>query len=271
MNQQDAKTSEFTLSLNRYQIKVLLIDDQPFIGEAVRRMLASEDDIVFHYCSEPIQAIQQATEIAPTVILQDLVMPEVDGLLLLRFFRANAATRDIPMIVLSTKEEVNLKAEAFATGANDYIVKLPEPIELIARIRYHSQAYINRRQRDEAYLAMQESEQRLRTILENMPVMMTAFDIDGNIIVWNRECERVTGYPEAEIVTNPQARELVYGEKGQESRGNDFRVREWEIACKDGSIKTVVWSNINDHFSIPGWQDGERASILQNVSKLKSP
>lgn len=86
MNQQDAKTSEFTLSLNRYQIKVLLIDDQPFLGEAVRRMLASENDIVFHYCSDPIQAIQQATEIAPTVILQDLVMPEVDGLLLLRFF-----------------------------------------------------------------------------------------------------------------------------------------------------------------------------------------
>ena len=253
MNQQDAENNKLT-ALKRYQIKVLLIDDQAFIGEAVRRMLATEDDIIFHYCSDPIQAIQQATEIAPTVILQDLVMPEIDGLLLLRFFHANAATRDIPMIVLSAKEDANLKAEAFAIGANDYIVKLPDPVELIARIRYHSQAYINRLQRDEAYLAMQESEQRLRKVLENMPVMMTAFDIEGNIIVWNRECERITGYTAAEIVVNPQARQLFYGEAGAlGSEGNDFRDREWQITGKDGSLKTVVWSNISDHFSIPGW------------------
>lgn len=106
-------------------------------------MLTGEEDIIFHYCSEPTQAIQMATEIAPTVILQDLVMPDIDGLLLLRFFRANAATRDIPIVVLSAKEESNLKAEAFALDANDYLVKLPDKIELIARIRYHSKAYIN--------------------------------------------------------------------------------------------------------------------------------
>lgn len=141
------------------------------------------------------------------------------------------------MIVLSTKEEANLKAEAFATGANDYIVKLPDPVELIARIRYHSQAYINRQQRDEAYLAMQESEQRLRTLLENMPVMMTAFDIDGNIIVWNRECERVTGYTEAEIVTNPQARELFYGDPYVSTC---WRIRADSTARNDGrSIKII--------------------------------
>ncbi len=253
MNQQDAETNKLT-ALKRYQIKVLLIDDQIFIGEAVRRMLATEADIIFHYCSDPIQAIQQATEIAPTVILQDLVMPEIDGLLLLRFFHANAATRDIPMIVLSAKEDANLKAEAFAIGANDYIVKLPDPVELIARIRYHSQAYINRLQRDEAYLAMQESEQRLRKVLENMPVMMTAFDTEGNIIVWNRECERITGYTAAEIIINPKARELFYGETGAlGSDGNDFRDREWQITGKDDSLKTVAWSNISDRFSIPGW------------------
>ena len=41
-------------------------------------------------------------------------MPDIDGLMLVRFFRANAATRDIPLIVLSTKEEPKIKAEAFA-------------------------------------------------------------------------------------------------------------------------------------------------------------
>ena len=72
-------------SLTEYPVTVLLVDDQAAIAEAVRRMLATEKDIVFHYCSDPTKAIKLATQISPTVILQDLVMPEVDGLMLLRF------------------------------------------------------------------------------------------------------------------------------------------------------------------------------------------
>lgn len=148
-------------TVTEHPIIVLLIDDQPTIGEAVRRMLATEEDIIFHYCSDPAQAIPMAIEIQPTAILQDLVMPDIDGLLLLRFFRANTVTRHIPMIVLSSKEEAKLKAEAFALGANDYLVKLPDQIELIARIRYHSQAYINLLQRNEAYRVMQDYLEKL--------------------------------------------------------------------------------------------------------------
>ncbi len=56
------------------------------IGEAVRRMLSSEQDIDFHYCPDPTQAIKMANQVGPTVILQDLVMPEIDGLILVRYF-----------------------------------------------------------------------------------------------------------------------------------------------------------------------------------------
>ena len=129
---------------------VLLVDDQPIVAESIRRLLVVESDIKFYYCNNSQQAIPMATEISPTVILQDLVMPDVDGLMLVKFFRANPATHDIPIIVLSNREEATAKAEAFATGANDYLVKLPDPIELIARIRYHSQAYLNLLKQDEA-------------------------------------------------------------------------------------------------------------------------
>ena len=148
-------------ALTEHKITVLLVDDQRMIGEAVRRMLAGEQDIAYHYCQDPTKAIQTAQEISPTVILQDLVMPEIDGLTLVKFFRANAATKNIPMIVLSTKEEPATKAEAFALGANDYLVKLPDKIELIARIRYHSQSYINLLQRNEAYEALVASQKAL--------------------------------------------------------------------------------------------------------------
>jgi phosphoserine phosphatase RsbU/P len=147
--------------LTQHKVTVLLIDDQPMIGEAVRRMLAGEPDIDFHYNRDAAKALPEADRVKPTVILQDLVMPEIDGLSLVKEFRANEATRETPLIVLSTKEEPTVKAEAFALGANDYIVKLPDRLELLARIRYHSRGYINLLERNEAYAALLESERRL--------------------------------------------------------------------------------------------------------------
>lgn len=154
-------TAQPASPMGSHTITVLLVDDQMIVGEQVRRMLAPEQDIVFHYCQDPTKAMTMAEDISPTVILQDLVMPEIDGLTLVKFFRANPKLRDVPLIVLSTREEAATKAEAFALGANDYLVKLPDKIELIARIRYHSRGYINLLERNEAYAALLKSEQAL--------------------------------------------------------------------------------------------------------------
>ncbi len=157
----DSPASDPSNSSMQRQVTVLLVDDQPIVAEAVRRMLAPEKDIAFHYCQDPTQAIAEANSLQPTVILQDLVMPELDGLTLVKFFRANPATREVPLIVLSTKEEPTIKAEAFGVGANDYLVKLPDRLELVARIRYHSKGYIAQLERNEAYRALAESRRRL--------------------------------------------------------------------------------------------------------------
>ncbi|MCP8463480.1 PleD family two-component system response regulator [Pseudomonas sp. ZM23] len=164
-------------------VMVLLVDDQPMIGEAVRRALADDPSIDFHFCSDPQQAIAVAIQIKPTVILQDLVMPGADGLALVRDYRANVATRDIPIIVLSTKEEPSVKSAAFSAGANDYLVKLPDAIELVARIRYHSRSYLALLQRDEAYRALRESQQQL---LETNLVLQRLMNSDGLTGLSNR-------------------------------------------------------------------------------------
>jgi len=140
---------------------VLLIDDQPIIGEAVRRMLVGEEGIAFHFCRDAIKAVEVAIQVEPTVILQDLVMPDIEGLDLVRRFRADKRFHDVPIIVLSTKEEPAVKAEAFAVGANDYIVKLPDRLEMLARLRYHSRGYIALLERNEAFLALQASREVL--------------------------------------------------------------------------------------------------------------
>jgi len=140
---------------------VLLVDDQSLVAEAVRRMLAGESEIDFHYCADAATAVELAARIRPTVILQDLVMPNVNGLNLVQQYRATTETRDIPIIVLSTREDPAVKKDAFVMGANDYLVKLPDKLELVARIRYHSRAYLGQLQRDEALRALRESQQQL--------------------------------------------------------------------------------------------------------------
>jgi PAS domain S-box-containing protein len=115
--------------------------------------------------------------------------------------------------------------------------------------------------RKRAEEALQESEEQLRLVVQNMPIMLDALDADNNIIVWNQECKRVTGYSAKEIIGNPKALELLYpdtaylqrvlAELGE--RGNDFRDWELELTSKEGSIKTVAWSNLSERFPIPGW------------------
>ena len=58
--------------------------------------------------------------------------------------------------------------------------------------------------------ATKQGEKRLYTVLMNMPVMIDAFDADWNVALWNRECERVTGYGAAEVMGNPKAMEWLY-------------------------------------------------------------
>lgn len=159
------EAAEAELEASSNKIVVLLVDDQPMVAEAVKQMLETEPDITLHYCNDPTKALQVAFEVKPTVILQDLVMPNVDGLTMVKFFRANPATKDVPMIVLSSREEPDIKSQAFSLGANDYIVKLPDKLELIARIRYHSRAYINFIERNKAYEALVASQHALKAEL----------------------------------------------------------------------------------------------------------
>jgi len=125
-------------------------------------------EIEFRLCLDPTAALAMAAEFGPTVILQDLVMPGVNGLDLVRAYRADDATKRVPIIVLSSKEEAATKAESFAAGAHDYIVKLPDKLELLARIQHHSDAFVHRIERDEAYEMLLQQQELLGQLLEKV-------------------------------------------------------------------------------------------------------
>jgi two-component system chemotaxis family response regulator WspR len=168
---------------NQQVFMVLLVDDQPIVAEKVRRDLLEEPRIDFHFCSDPREAVKLAKSVHPTVILLDLVMPNIDGIAAIKLFRVNPVTQDVPIIILSSKEDGALKAKAFNAGANDYLVKMPEKVELTARVVYHSTCYLSKKQRDHAYRALRESQ---RIMEEKNFELMQQSTIDGLTGVGNR-------------------------------------------------------------------------------------
>jgi signal transduction histidine kinase/HPt (histidine-containing phosphotransfer) domain-containing protein len=142
-------------------VRILLVDDQPLIAEVVKLALEAYPEMQFHYCQDGRVALSEAQKFRPSIILQDLMMPESDGLVLLAHYRSDEALSDVPVIMLSSQDDPRVKSAAFAAGANDYVVKLPEAIELIARIRAHARSYLHRLERDQAYNDLRESQQQL--------------------------------------------------------------------------------------------------------------
>jgi len=108
---------------------------------------------------------------------------------------------------------------------------------------------------------LKTNKNRLQKIVENMPVMMDALDENFNIVTWNRECERITGYSAEEISNHPDMLELLYPDAEYrkkmiielENSKFNFRNKEYKLTCKNGTKKTINWSNISDEFPIPGW------------------
>ncbi|MFN3791696.1 response regulator [Massilia sp.] len=146
---------------DRLECSVLLIDDEPFAQDIIAHGLQGCTGHTLCYESSPARAAEVAREVRATVVLVDLRMPDLDGFDVTASLRAHPDTEDIPVIVLSSEDDPEIKARAFAVGANDYLVKWPDPRELVARVRYHSGACIARRQRDSAFASLRVSQEQL--------------------------------------------------------------------------------------------------------------
>lgn len=140
---------------------VLLVDDQPIVEAALRRLLAAFDDVELLAEPDADAGLRAALARRPDVILQDLVMPGVDGLGQIERIRAHPDLRDTPLVVLSSDSNAATKERCFELGANDYLVKLPDAVELVARIRYHARMGRAQRERDRAIRSLAASQAEL--------------------------------------------------------------------------------------------------------------
>jgi PAS domain S-box-containing protein len=115
--------------------------------------------------------------------------------------------------------------------------------------------------REKAAAALRESEERLRKLVDHIPVLIHAHDENLNYVFWNRECERTIGYTAHEVMNDPEIRNRFYPDETTRDillrcydQGQDYRDVEISVACKDGSRKTIAWTSVSETCPLPGWR-----------------
>lgn len=116
------------------QPKVLVVDDEDNIIELIRLGLHYEGFEV-EVASDGEQGLMQAQRINPDLIILDVMMPGIDGLEVCRRLRNNPTTNDIPILMLTAKDDVSDRILGLQTGADDYLTKPFNFYELVERVK----------------------------------------------------------------------------------------------------------------------------------------
>ena len=112
---------------------ILIVDDDPAITTLLKLSFELEGHIVVT-ASSGVEALDLARRIHPAAMVVDVMMPEMDGLELIRRLRTQDATADIPIVCCSAKALSQDVEAGYDAGADDYVTKPFEPFELIERV-----------------------------------------------------------------------------------------------------------------------------------------
>ncbi len=116
------------------QTKILIVDDEE-ANLKYMSTLISRYGYIFDAARNGIEAIEKTKKINPDIILLDILMPEMDGIEACKRLKEDPETRHIPIIVLTALEDKETKIESLKAGANDFLSKPVDNMELIARIK----------------------------------------------------------------------------------------------------------------------------------------
>lgn len=114
--------------------QLLIIDDKIAIAKIISVYLSAEYDIT--YFNTPVKAIEWLYNgNRPDLIILDIRMPEMNGDEFLSYIKNNGLYKDIPVVVLSGEESSDIRIKMLEVGADDFILKPFNPMELKIRIR----------------------------------------------------------------------------------------------------------------------------------------
>ncbi|MEO8381904.1 MAG: ATP-binding protein [Acidobacteriota bacterium] len=179
---------------SEHRPRVVLADDNADMREYVRQLLAQRYDVVV--CPDGRVALDEIRRHLPELLLTDVMMPEMDGFTLLAEIRRDPRLVGLPVIMLSARSGEEATIEGIEAGADDYLVKPFTARELMARVSAQIDTAAIRR---EAQRAVAESEERLRSIINQTTAGIAQTDLEGNFVFVNDRFCDMTGRPLEEL------------------------------------------------------------------------
>ena len=114
--------------------KVLIVDDTETM-RLYEQMLLSGQGYELDLAENGVQALDKIKANKPNLVLLDIMMPEMDGIECCRRIKSEDGTRDIKVVMVTTKSEYEKVKEAFAAGCDDYVTKPINRVELLSKLK----------------------------------------------------------------------------------------------------------------------------------------
>ena len=235
---------------------VLVVDDE------VRNRKLLRDLLVFHgYTVCEAENGQQALQVVETtpldVVLLDVMMPGLDGFEVCRQIKADPATSQLPVLLVTALSERSDRLRGIEAGADDFLSKPIDLGEINLRVR---NAVATRRLRRE--LAREEglhaSEARFRSLIENSGDMLFLLDPDSTIRYVSSSVRRTTGFLAEQLISQPYF-ELVHPDDLDELK-TMFR----RVLCRPGNLSDAKVTRLRHVDGLWHYHEGTCANLLED-------
>jgi PAS domain S-box-containing protein len=175
--------------------RVLVADDNADMRQYLARLLRGPYEV--EEVADGRAALAAARERPPDLVLADVMMPELDGLALVRELRAGPGTAAVPAVLLSARAGEEARVEGLEAGADDYLAKPFSARELLARVGAHLElARVRReaaRREDELRAEARRAQEQAAAILESITDGFVAMDSEWRFTHVNARAERING------------------------------------------------------------------------------
>jgi PAS domain S-box-containing protein len=177
---------------------ILIVDDEPVMRKAMETLLAEEGYAVAS-AGDGTEGLAKVAELTPDLVLLDIKMPGLDGFEVCRRLRADPALAEAPVIMITTLADRDSRLRGFEAGADDFVTKPFDEIELLTRVRSITRLNRYRRllreqtRRRKVEETLHEREEEHRTLFEAMTLGVLYCDADGKIMSANPAAERILG------------------------------------------------------------------------------
>jgi len=225
-------------------LHVLVVYDNPDMRNYLKNILGRKFTVLT--AVNGIDALQKMQDQVPQLVVSDVMMPDMDGIQLLKAIKENKKYERIPVILLTARAGEESRIEGYQIGADDYIVKPFSTKELLARIT----TQLSMRER------IEENEKQLEYFIKKAPVGIAVYKGPDFIIeaandrvleMWGKTFDQVKGktltdiFPE--IITQEYTRELYKVSVEKFLKGETFTVNEEEFAFERKGRPYKGWYN----------------------------